>query len=146
VLIRSVEVPVVGVLAASGGVPTSLRFALPDVSGMKLHATVPSALVAVAADAELDGAAEELAAAASVVPSSPPRLEITKNAPTTARTATTVTPTSRLRRRLRASSSRRSSWRCSRRWAASRRCLLVGTLLGLLRRSDGRGGWPHSSR
>ena len=39
----------VGVVAASGGVPTSFRFVLPEASAMKLQATVPSALVAVAA-------------------------------------------------------------------------------------------------
>src|SRR3954447_11142649 len=100
------------------GVPTSLRFGFSVVSGVNSQVLAGESLAAVF----------ELS-----LP--PPRPAMSAAAPPTTTTATTTTMISRLRRRLRCSSARRSIWRWRRRWAACRRCLLVGTdrlLEGLL--------------
>src|SRR3954471_2909290 len=109
---------------SDGGVPTSLRFGFSAVPAVKSQ--VPS----LPSTAGLD----EPAAAALESSLPPPTPAISHAAPPTTSTATTTEMISRLRRRLRASSARFSIWRWRRRWAAWRRCLLVGTgrLLGQL--------------
>src|SRR4051794_1895223 len=135
VFIARSTLPEVGTFA--GGVPTSLRFGFPVVSALKSQ--VPSLPSTV-------GVAEPLAAALELSLLLP-RPEMSQAAPPTTSTATTTKMISRLRRRLRACSARFSIWRWRRRWAAWRRCLLVGTgrLLGQLS-SVVRGaadGWTH---
>src|SRR6476469_3982094 len=95
-------VPVVGVDFGFGGVPTSLRLLLPEVSFEYTQETVPSGLVDFAA--ALVGVA--LGSADVEVLSWTSTPEMSSPAPATTSTAMAVATMARLRRRLRTSSAR----------------------------------------
>src|SRR3954451_4654780 len=114
----NVEVPCVGVASGDGGVPTSLRFGLPEVSGRYLQEIVPSAFVVGAEVSVGTNEEEELLAASLVLLSLLKTPVMIVAAMTTTATPRAAAKMPRLRRRRRATTARRSSCFCRWRWAA----------------------------